>query len=115
MDDSRALYYRLKGSRAVPCSWVEAQPILADYRGRCLAYEQTSNGYQVSTSFLVFDHNLLGDRPILWNTIVSDPQGHQRILGRYSTEREARLGHRQIVSFISLIGEQGEGGSDGQT
>lgn len=102
----RPYYYRLEAGRfPVPCSWYEAGVLLSNYHGRCLAHEALPNGFTVSTAFLVFDHNLLGEGPpILWNTIVTDPRGSQRLYGKYASMEEAQDGHLTASAVVRLLG-----------
>ncbi len=102
----RPIYYKLEMDQfPVPCTWYEAGVLLSDYRGRCLRYDETQNGYRVSTAFLVFDHNLLGDgAPVLWNTIVTKPDGNQRLYGKYATREAATQGHQNALAVLNLIG-----------
>ena len=102
----RPYYYKLElGQFPVPCSWYEAGVLLSNYQGRCLAHDTTVGGCKISTAFLVFDHNLLGEGPpVLWNTIVTDLKGNQRIFGKYATMEEALLGHETAKAVISLVG-----------
>lgn len=102
----RPYYYKLElGRFPVPCTWYEAGVLLSNYQGRCLAHDPTPNGYRVSTAFLVFDHNLLGEGPpVLWNTIITDRQGNQRIYGKYATLEEARQGHEAACIVVGLLG-----------
>ncbi len=102
----RPYYYKLElGRFPVPCSWYEAGVLLSNYHGRCVAHDMLASGHRISTAFLVFDHNVLGNGPpVLWNTIVTDPRGNERIYGRYSTFEEALEGHTSAVSVINLLG-----------
>lgn len=101
---ARPFFFKLQDRTPVPCSWYEANVLLSDFEGRCLAFTRTRNGFQVSTAFLVFDHNAFGERPVLWNTIITDPDGGQRLMGRYSSEEDARRGHAHACSFLELVG-----------
>lgn len=67
---------------------------------RRLAQETLPDGRHVSTVFLGFDHNLLGEGlPLLFETMVfdGDAAGECR---RYSTRAEALEGHHQIVATL---------------
>lgn len=101
----RPTYYRLElGEFPVPCSWYEAGTLIANFEDRCLAHDILPDGTRISTAFLVFDHNLFGEGPpILWNTIVTEPCGRQKLFGKYSTLRDAVLGHQRAVAVIALL------------
>jgi hypothetical protein len=89
----------------VPCDAIEAGKLLASIEGRCVACERTPGRFWVSTAFLVFDHNALGDGPpVLWNTYVYAPDGSSKLMGRYSSLDEAVAGHREAVTFVGLVG-----------
>jgi hypothetical protein len=103
----RPRYYRLgQGNRPEPISWYEAGVLLADYRGRCIAYHKLKNGIKISTAFLVFDHGLLTQGPpVLWNTIVTFPSGNERMYQQYSTHCDALDGHDEAVAVVNLMGD----------
>lgn len=77
---------------------------MADFRGRAVCHDTLPSGFKVSTSFLVFDHDPFGSSPVLFNTIVTAPDGTERVLGRYGSLHEARAGHARALSFVKLVG-----------
>lgn len=103
----RPAFYKQVGESVVPISWVEAQPLLADYRNRALACDTCPSRHRVSTSFLVFDHSYFGPEPVLYNTIVTEPCGAERIAGRYATRAEAEQGHQEVLALVSLVAASG--------
>jgi hypothetical protein len=82
----------------------EAQRLLLDVTGRLLAQDVIHVGtvvVVVSTWFTVIDQGTAPDgRPLLWQTIVSDPATHADI-GRYATREQAQRGHARAVSMIT--------------
>ena len=102
---SRPYYYRLvDGWRPEPCDWFEAGPLMARFGDRCIGCDHLANGVNVSTAFLVFDHNAFGDGPpILWNTILSFPNGNQRLYRKYGYYEDAIEGHKEACAVVSLL------------
>lgn len=88
---------------------------MADYNGRCVEHTVLKSGHRISTAFLVFDHNLMGPGdPILWNTIVTDRNGKERIYGKYRSLIQAKIGHKAAVAVIGLLERNEEkDGSEG--
>ncbi len=94
--------YILNGKIPVPCNNIFVWARWFETANRDVAKTQTSNGL-VSTVFLGIDHNFgLGDRPILFETMVfggifdGDCQ-------RYSTWEEAEEGHNQKVKYVTEL------------
>lgn len=99
----RPFYFKLESFHPVPCSWYEAGKLLADPMGRCLRSTRLGNGTTVTTAFLVFDHNPFGQEPVLWNTIARDAHGNERLVGRYSCQKDAEKGHERAVAFLRIV------------
>jgi hypothetical protein len=60
--------------------------------------DKLANGVFVSTVWLGLDHNYgFNNRPLIFETMVFGPGDHSEDCLRYSTEEEARLGHKMIV------------------
>ncbi len=98
-----AIFYKLIEGNPVPCSWQEALAQLIEPDARILNSSLLRNGFWINTSFLVLDIDPLRlGVPRLWNTIVRSPDGSERVMGRYSTEAEAILGHALNVAFLDL-------------
>jgi hypothetical protein len=56
------------------------------------------DGHFISTVFLGIDHNFLGEGPpILWETMVFDPDGKALDQIRYNSLDAARNGHKAAV------------------
>lgn len=108
---NRPTFFKQVGESVVPISWVEAQPLIADYRNRAIACDVCSTQHRVSTSFLVFDHAFFGPEPVLYNTIVTSPNGAERIAGRYASRADAIRGHAEILALISLVEGKKQSGS----
>lgn len=82
------------------------QPICLECAGsehdkdRRIAATQVGDHW-VSTVFLVNDHNFGGEGPpVLWETMVFDPEGHGAQSQRYISEIQALAGHDQIVAMV---------------
>ena len=60
---------------------------------------------RVSTVWLGLDHNFgsVGP-PIIFETLVFFSDGNQEMMWRYSTLKEAKAGHKQIVDDLQNIG-----------
>lgn len=65
---------------------------------RGLAFDDVG-GVQVSTVFLVIDHNIGGDRPVLFETMVFRG-GRGELCERYCTRAEALAGHAEMVRRV---------------
>jgi len=67
------------------------------------------NDITVSTVWLGLDHRLWGDGPplifetMVFNVADLDHPGHDLEMRRYSTESEAREGHRQLLELVNLL------------
>ena len=60
-------------------------------------------GRRVSTIFLGIRHNLLGEKPLLFETMVFDyknSHGNDIYLERYSTWHEAKEGHDRAIQWV---------------
>jgi hypothetical protein len=64
--------------------------------------DEEINGKRVSTVWLGIDHNFLGGRPLLFETMVFDgPRGGSDIyMDRYTTWDEAVKGHQKAVGWV---------------
>jgi hypothetical protein len=59
------------------------------------------NDLRVSTVWLGNDHNILGDRPLLLETMVFEGKGYMEIYcDRYSTWDEAVIGHKKAIQWV---------------
>ncbi|MBX6768531.1 MAG: hypothetical protein IRY90_15490 [Actinomadura rubrobrunea] len=94
-------WYRADGS---PATADEAQRLLLDANARLLAQDVIRVGpvvVAVSTWFTVTDLGFAANgRPLLWQTLVSDPTTHVDV-GRYTTRERAERGHREAVAMIT--------------
>ena len=65
---------------------------------RAVKQETLSNGYRVSTVFLVLNHNFGGGKPLIFETMVFEGNNFVGLdADRYSTEKEAIEGHKRMV------------------
>jgi len=55
---------------------------------------------EVSTVFLVVDHNPLGDRPVVFETMIFREDNDDNEMYRYCTWKEAEEGHWKIVKNL---------------
>jgi hypothetical protein len=57
----------------------------------------------VSTVWLGINHNWIGGRPLIFETMVfGAPWDEYEEMHRYSTEEEARLGHAGVLEMVGL-------------
>jgi hypothetical protein len=62
-------------------------------------------GFKISTVFLTIDHDhSMQGPPILFETMVTAPDGYDEIVMRYATPQEARDGHALVVRIITIHG-----------
>lgn len=68
---------------------------------RRIAYEVV-DGATVSTVFLALAHGLIGEEPVLYETMVFCAEGSNwnEYCERYSTYGDAQEGHRRVVNAI---------------
>jgi hypothetical protein len=62
------------------------------------------NGYHISTVWLGYDHNWLGDGPpLLFETMVFKDDGSMQEIycDRYSTWEEAEAGHKKAIEWVN--------------
>lgn len=60
--------------------------------------------YEVSTVYLVIDHNFGGGRPLIFETMVfKGGSAMDEYTERYSTEQEAREGHENVVGMVRAL------------
>lgn len=67
---------------------------------RRVALDDLGGGHVVSTVFLGINHNFGGGPPVLFETLIGDPDGEQEIY-RYCTWDEAEKGHVAHVARIT--------------
>ena len=81
--------------------WKEAmdkmEKRLGDYEYKVVKKTHCKNGYEVSTVWMGLDHNWMGGQPMIFETMVFSKDGGG-YMERYSTESEARAGHKRIVN-----------------
>ncbi len=70
-----------------------------DLKKRIVEHTKLSNGYFVSTVWLGLNHNYAEGRPLIFETMVfsSKTSFNEIDMDRYSTEEEAKEGHRRMV------------------
>ena len=93
------MYYRLdrKNKVAIPCSPCEGP--LQFGTDRVVRQDTLPGGVFVSTVFIVLDHAVFNEEPLLFETMVFDDYDY-RETRRYSTWAEAEQGHSEVVTSI---------------
>lgn len=66
---------------------------------RVVKKTQLPDGVQVSTVFLGMDHNYMGGKPILFETMIFGGE-HDEYQERYSTWEEAEEGHDKAITLV---------------
>jgi len=91
--------YKLVGHEAVPVEDLMEWARWFETADRRVAHDKL-NDCKVSTVFLGLDHNMLGERKDLFETMVFGGKlnGEQN---RYSTWEEAECGHRKMVNRLT--------------
>lgn len=91
-------YWKLLGKTPVPCTekqwieWLETSP------DRRVAFTELDD-CEVSTVFLMHNHQIMEDEPMLFETMVFG-SSKNRLCRRYATWNEAEEGHNQIVKML---------------
>ena len=63
--------------------------------------EDEIDGKRISTVFLGMDHNLYGEgRPLIFETMVFDENGHEMYTNRYSLWEESLNGHEKAKEWV---------------
>ena|ERR1035437_7692535 len=111
-------WYKLHGKKTVPCTSLEEWAIEFEYSDRTV--EKTDiDKVHISTVFLGLDHDMFGDVPILFETMVFydgdasdadakifDRLNSRGIFGyfkRYSTWEQAEEGHKECVEIVAKM------------
>lgn len=91
-----SVYYDRKGKPMGMLAWAKA---FEDPKIKIVKRDTLPNGKLVSTVWLGLDHNFMGDRPLIFETMVFPKEGDYSELemDRYSTEQEAIEGHKRMV------------------
>lgn len=104
MRPPRPVYYDLDHR---PITAERAEALLRDGDARRVAFTELEDGSQVSTVFLVLDHDLSGEGPpLLYETMVFGglAEGLDEEVGgatwRYPTRAEAIANHDQVAAAI---------------
>jgi hypothetical protein len=106
---------REDGSELIPFYDRDGHPIdllrfgklFNDLKYRVIAQDHV-NDITVSTVWLGLDHSMSGGPPLIFETMIFDTAdldhpGHDLEMRRYSTESEAREGHRQLLELVNLL------------
>ena len=64
------------------------------------------NGFVVSTVWLGLDHGFGHTPPLIFETMVFDPQGNELECERYASEQEAHEGHMKMVKKLANIAKK---------
>ncbi len=73
---------------------------------RVVTRDELPGGLLVSTVFLGLDYNILGTRPILFETMVFAGDSDDLDCARYSTRDEALAGHARVLARLEEIREK---------
>lgn len=80
---------------------MQAERDLGDIKKRIVARDELPNGVIVSTVWLVLNHGYGSGRPLIFETMLFiQSKRKMHAIGeqwRYSTEEEAKLGHKMLV------------------
>jgi hypothetical protein len=100
------VYYDRKGQPIDMMTWAHA---LENHEGRIVA-QHWVRGWLVSTVWLGLDHNIFGDVPHIFETMVFPPGDEavqdgegissERYCDRYPTEEAAQAGHDRALSWL---------------
>jgi len=97
-------YYTLdENGNPIPVSDVLAWARWSETADRVVARDELPGGMLVSTLFLGLDHNLLGGRPLLFETMVFAGKWSDIWTERYSTRDEALAGHARALARLEEI------------
>jgi hypothetical protein len=89
-------YYDITGK---PISLEKWAVEFEDPKKRRVGFTLLPNGYEVSTVFLGLDHNFLGGKPLIFETMVFEKNERLDLdMERYSTLDEAKAGHKKMVA-----------------
>lgn len=91
------------GKTPIQCTPEQAHKLLGDAAARTVEKTKIPPRFkdeeetEVSTVFLVFDHNVTGSGPpVLWETMVFGPNSAE-VVDRYTSYEDAKLGHKRAV------------------
>jgi hypothetical protein len=95
--DAVSRYYDRQGEPITLHQWGE---LMNDDEYRQVARTKVGP-YLVSTVWLGLDHNVLGKAPLIFETMVFEGERDDLEMQRYSTEKQALLGHDVMVQQVS--------------
>jgi hypothetical protein len=107
------MYWRpTPDGRAEPCDREESCRLFETDAVRRVALTEVNCGgatYRVSTVFLVIDHGFHrhsepNAAPVLWETMVSGPEGFLDYQDRYTSRADAEAGHARAVGLLEKGG-----------
>jgi len=83
---------------------------LSDPKYKVVKQDVLKNGLYVSTVWVGIDYSLVGGEPLIFETMVFPNKGDWLDLDmeRYSTEKEALAGHREMVKKWSKYTDKSE-------
>ena len=88
----------LEGRKAVPCPDLMTWAKWFETANRHVA-QDTIGDVRISTVFLGLDHNFLGDRPLLFETMIFGG-AHDQYQERCSTWDEAEKMHAEALALV---------------
>lgn len=91
--------YILIGKEAVEEPDIVKFGIWFETANRIVKKTTLPDGIEVSTVFLGFNHQFMGDKPLLFETMVLGGE-HDEYQERYSTWEEAEAGHQKTIEML---------------
>lgn len=93
-------YYKLdENKKTIPCDLMEWSQRFEDQDGRRVEWTEIDK-FDISTVFLGLDHNYFGGRPLLFETMIFDPDGNDVYMRRCSTWEEAQGQHLSALDWL---------------
>lgn len=104
------LYYKLdENKNAIPCALREWSEMIQRKDDRIVAFDEIRKiqistvflGMDLSTVFLGMDLNFDGEgKPLIFETMVFDENGHDIYMKRFSTWSDAEIGHEEAKEWV---------------
>ena len=99
----KGMFYKLdKDGNVQECSIEESEDQFRSGNNRLFRTEFPDYDIFVSTVFLIFNHNIGGGTPILFETMIfcASDIGINNRMYRYATLVEARIGHFEAIELV---------------
>jgi len=92
-----SMYYKIdENKNAIPCSYDEYRNVISEH-----VNDEYINDNRISTIFLGLNHSFqeIG-KPLIFETMVFNPEKSVIYCERYSTWQEAEEGHKRAVEWV---------------